>query len=60
MATPTASTVGQASPVPEDDGERLGRRDLLLLKLELTRRRREIGVQQLVPVGDHREIRRMR
>lgn len=40
MATPVASTVGAATPMPDDDAERLGRRDLLVLKLELLRRRR--------------------
>jgi len=40
MATPMAPAVGAGTPTPDDDGERLGRRDLLVLKLELLRQRR--------------------
>jgi hypothetical protein len=40
MATPVASTAGAIGPATADDAERLGRRDLLVLRLELLRRRR--------------------
>jgi hypothetical protein len=40
MTTAAASPAGQARPGREGDGDRLGRRDLLLLRLELERRRR--------------------
>jgi len=40
MATPAASAAGAPRPGREGDGDRLGRRDLLVLRLELERRRR--------------------
>jgi hypothetical protein len=40
MGTPVASTAGSMGPATADDADRLGRRDLLVLRLELLRRRR--------------------
>jgi hypothetical protein len=40
MTTDAASSAGPARPGGEGAGDRLGRRDLLLLRLELVRRRR--------------------
>ena len=40
MATPVASSAGAVGPSPNGDAERLGRRDLLVLRMELRRRRR--------------------
>jgi len=42
MATTVVSAVGPATPTPAEDAERLDRRDLLVLKLEVLRRRREL------------------
>jgi hypothetical protein len=40
MASPTASETGPSRPGQDRDADRLGRRDLLVLRLELQRRRR--------------------
>ncbi|MDQ1288204.1 MAG: hypothetical protein QG622_1769 [Actinomycetota bacterium] len=58
MGTPAASTAGQSRPGPKDDVERLGRRDLLVLKLELLRGRRSGGAQ--TPANGQRVTRKTR
>jgi hypothetical protein len=43
MATAAVPLAGRPNPVREGEGDRLGRRDLLLLRLELQRKRRPGG-----------------
>jgi hypothetical protein len=43
MGTPVASTAGPIGSAASDDVDRLDRRDLLVLRLELLRRRRALS-----------------